>query len=189
MKTVTNFAITLAAVFLFAACGNPQKSAGSDAQDGNNHVPGEGHGAITEKSVAEVRLKDDKLNAVYQHYIHLTHALVKGDVPGAKLAANAIELGAKDLTNGASLATLVAKIGSAADINAQRTAFAELSTNFIERVKASGLSGGELFVSHCPMALNDEGAHWVSGTKEIRNPYFGESMLTCGSVKETIKSN
>lgn len=189
MKTVTNFVITLAAVTLFAACGNPQKSAGSNAYEGHNHAAGEGHGATTKKSVAAVSLNDDKLNAVYQHYIHLTNALVKGDVPEAKVAANAIELGSKDLTNGASLATLAAKIGSAADIDAQRIVFAELSANFIERLKGSGLDDGELFVSHCPMALNDEGAHWVSSTKEIRNPYFGESMLTCGSVKETIASN
>ncbi len=104
----------------------------------------------------------------------------------AKVAANAIELGSKELSNGASLATIVAKIGSAADIDAQRIAFAELSTNFIERVKASGLSSGELYVDYCPMALNDKGASWLSSQKEIKNPYFGENMLTCGDVKETI---
>jgi len=54
-------------------------------------------------------------------------------------------------------------------------------------VKDSGLESGELYVAHCPMALNDKGASWVSNSKEIRNPYFGESMLTCGSVKETLK--
>lgn len=186
MKTVTNFVITLAAVTLLAACGNSQKNANADAHDGHNHAAGEGHAAPTQKSSATVSLKDDKLNAVYQHYVHLTNALVKGDVAEAKVAANAIELGSKELSNGTSLATIVAKIGSAADIDAQRIAFAELSTNFIERVKASGLSSGELYVDYCPMALNDKGASWLSSEKEIKNPYFGENMLTCGDVKETI---
>jgi len=186
MKTVTNFVITLAAVTLFAACGNPQKTESADAHEGHNHAAGEGHGATTEATTSSVSLKDDKLNAVYQHYVHLTNALVKGDVAEAKVAANAIELGSKALTNGAALATLVAKIGSAADIDAQRVVFAELSTNFIERVKASGLNSGEVYVEYCPMALNDKGASWLSNQKEIKNPYFGESMLTCGDIKETI---
>lgn len=187
MRTVTNFVITLAAITIFAACGNTQKQAETDPHAGHNHAPGEGHGSTTEKSASAVSLKDDKLNAVYQHYVHLTNALVKGDVAEAKVAANAIELGSKELTNGAALATLVAKIGSAADIDAQRVVFAALSTNFIERVKASGLNSGEVYVEYCPMALNDKGASWLSNQKEIKNPYFGESMLTCGEVKETIK--
>ncbi|NRF40903.1 DUF3347 domain-containing protein [Pedobacter foliorum] len=186
MKTVINFVITLAAVTLFAACGNPQKTESADAHEGHNHAAGEGHGAATEASASTVSLKDDKLNAVYQHYVHLTNALVKGDVAEAKVAANAIELGSKELTNGASLATLVTKIGSAADIDAQRVVFADLSTDFIERVKASGLNSGEVYVEYCPMALNDKGASWLSNQKEIKNPYFGESMLTCGDIKETI---
>ena len=35
--------------------------------------------------------------------------------------------------------------------------------------------------------LNDpKGGDWLSGEKEIRNPYFGDKMLTCGFVKTTI---
>jgi len=185
MKTVINLVITLVAATLFAACSNPQKTANTDSHEGHSHAAGEEHS--TEKNAVAVILKDDKLNAVYQHYVHLTNALVKGDVAEAKVAANAIELGAKDLTSGASLVALVTKIESAADIDAQRIAYADLSTNFIERVKASGLSSGELYVDYCPMALNDKGASWLSNQKEIKNPYFGENMLTCGDVKETIK--
>jgi Cu(I)/Ag(I) efflux system membrane fusion protein len=37
------------------------------------------------------------------------------------------------------------------------------------------------------MAKNQEGARWISREKEIRNPYFGEKMLKCGSVVDLIK--
>jgi Cu(I)/Ag(I) efflux system membrane fusion protein len=37
------------------------------------------------------------------------------------------------------------------------------------------------------MADNNKGANWLSTEEEIRNPYFGEAMLTCGEVKSTIK--
>ncbi|NNC61403.1 MAG: DUF3347 domain-containing protein, partial [Eudoraea sp.] len=36
---------------------------------------------------------------------------------------------------------------------------------------------------HCPMANSNKGADWLSSSKEIRNPYYGEAMLTCGSVR------
>jgi Cu(I)/Ag(I) efflux system membrane fusion protein len=37
------------------------------------------------------------------------------------------------------------------------------------------------------MALNDKGAYWLSEFEEIRNPYFGDAMLTCGEVVETYR--
>jgi Cu(I)/Ag(I) efflux system membrane fusion protein len=37
------------------------------------------------------------------------------------------------------------------------------------------------------MAFNDKGAYWLSDKEAIRNPYFGDKMLTCGSVEETLR--
>lgn len=187
MKTISNFVITLAAVTLFAACGNSQQPSEADPHAGHNHAPGEGHAAPAEKTTGRVQIKDDKLNAVYQHYIHLTTALVNGDMAEAKVAASAVELGAKALDNSAALTATAAKIAAAPNIDIQRTLFAQLSNDFIARVKRSGLTAGEVYVEYCPMALNDKGAFWLSNQKEIRNPYFGESMMTCGEVKETLK--
>ncbi len=179
--------MTLAAVTLFAACGNTKQPTGADPHAAHNHTSGEGQAAVVGKTDGAVHIKDDKLNAVYQHYSHLTTALVNADLADAKIAAIAIELGAKVLANSASLTATAAKIAAATDINTQRTLFAELSNDFITRVKSSGLTAGEVYVEYCPMALNDKGASWLSNQKEIRNPYFGESMMTCGEVKETIK--
>lgn len=187
MNKFTNFMITIAAVTLFAACGNNQQPAATDPHAGHNHAPGEGHGEPATTAAAEVSLKDDQLNAVYQHYLHLTNALVNGDLGEAKVAASAMELGAKTLNEGTALVNLAAKITAATDIEVQRTVFSDLSNDFISRVKASGLNTGEVYVEYCPMALNDKGASWLSNKKEIRNPYFGESMMTCGELKETIK--
>src|SRR5664280_1366751 len=36
------------------------------------------------------------------------------------------------------------------------------------------------FVVTCPMAQAD----WLQRTKEIRNPYLGREMLSCGRIKE-----
>jgi Cu(I)/Ag(I) efflux system membrane fusion protein len=37
------------------------------------------------------------------------------------------------------------------------------------------------------MAFDNKGAYWLSETKEIRNPYFGDKMMTCGEVKKEFK--
>ena len=42
------------------------------------------------------------------------------------------------------------------------------------------------YYQFCPKARNAKGAYWLSETKDIRNPYFGESMRTCDETKETM---
>jgi hypothetical protein len=37
------------------------------------------------------------------------------------------------------------------------------------------------------MVNNNQGAFWLSNEKEIKNPYFGDMMLKCGSIKETLQ--
>jgi hypothetical protein len=37
------------------------------------------------------------------------------------------------------------------------------------------------------MYNNNKGAIWLSETKEIKNPYLGKDMDTCGSAKEELK--
>jgi hypothetical protein len=79
------------------------------------------------------------------------------------------------------------EIQASTDIEAQRKAFSSLSDNLYKSVKAFGLGGTEAFYDYCPMAFNNEGAYWLSDQQQIKNPYFGDKMLTCGSVKEKLK--
>ncbi|PID69752.1 MAG: hypothetical protein CR989_00130 [Flavobacteriales bacterium] len=36
------------------------------------------------------------------------------------------------------------------------------------------------------MANNDKGAVWLSHSTEVLNPYYGDKMLKCGLVVDTI---
>ena len=67
----------------------------------------------------------------------------------------------------------------------QRKDFEKLTTT-LEPILRNSIMSGEIYKQYCPMAFNDKGAYWISETKEIRNPYFGEKMLKCGSTKDTI---
>ena len=181
IKTTMPFA---AALILVACGGNETKEANHDSHNTTETATEQPTPSSTGGAVA---LKDQDLNAVYQHYIHLSTALTNGDVAEAKVASNAIEAGAKEMQGGSTIASSAASITAASDIEAQRTAFQKLSNEMITQIKKSGVSSGEVYVEYCPMAFNDKGASWLSSSKEIRNPYFGDKMLNCGEVTETLK--
>lgn len=189
MTKLLKVSILVLAVVFLAACGADN---GRKSENGKDSVAHD-HAAVKEASApatapaTTVQLKDDKLNAVYQQYALLTTALTNGDVAAAKIAGNAIAVGAKEVAGGAAIAAAAANITAAADIEAQRTLFAGLSNDFISLVKKSGLNSGALYVDFCAMAMNDKGASWLSAGKEIKNPYFGDKMMTCGNVTETIQ--
>ncbi|MBK5269771.1 MAG: DUF3347 domain-containing protein [Bacteroidia bacterium] len=73
---------------------------------------------------------------------------------------------------------------SKSKIDHQRDHFSMMSNDMYDMVKAFG-AGMTLYHDHCPMYK--DGSMWLSETKEIRNPYYGEKMMTCGSVKEMFQ--
>ncbi len=76
---------------------------------------------------------------------------------------------------------------NAENIDALRAAFIDLSEHLVEAGKVVSPLDVPLYVLRCPMANNNEGARWLSLENEVKNPYYGEMMLTCGSVIETIE--
>jgi hypothetical protein len=73
------------------------------------------------------------------------------------------------------------------NIEHQREHFALLSKDVYDLVKAFGDAGQPLYQDFCPMYDKGKGAIWLSETKDIKNPYYGKKMLTCGKLKEEIK--
>ncbi len=74
-------------------------------------------------------------------------------------------------------------LSSQSDLAKQRVAFAGLSLSMIDLFKIVSVKESSLYVDYCPMKK----AYWLSTEKTIRNPYYGNAMLSCGSIKETIK--
>ncbi len=80
-------------------------------------------------------------------------------------------------------------IQSTKNIESQRKAFVELSQKLSDVVNDFGIitmNRKPLYLEFCPMANNDKGAYWLSYDKEIKNPYFGEQMLSCGEIIKTF---
>lgn len=179
MKTVKISILLWGLTLIVASCDNGWF--GTEDHDGHVHKTGS-----AKTPGVPVKLKDDNLNATYQQYWHLEDALITGNMTEAKIAALAFEAGARQIRNGAAMAAEAGRIIEAGNIERQRVIFASLSSEFIALLKKTGLDSGKLYILHCPMALHDKGAYWLSSSKEIRNPYYGENMLNCGSVKEAV---
>lgn len=127
-------------------------------------------------------------------YYGLKDALVASDAGKAKTQAATLssalaKLEANKLSVADQRALTIAKtkaaaISKATEVEGQREAFELLSTSMIALTKAT--KPAKAYVQFCPMAAGGKGASWLSDKREIRNPYYGDKMLKCGSVKEEI---
>lgn len=68
-------------------------------------------------------------------------------------------------------------LGSIENMEQLREGFFEWTESLLE--KAFPFPVYEL---SCPMAFNNDGANWLSRSRQIKNPYFGSQMLECGTV-------
>lgn len=141
------------------------------------------------------------LNPLFDEYIRLKDAFVEDDLEKAKAIAstlleeldkinmNVFEGKAHNLwmQYHNEIKKSLKTIKAVENIGEGRKGFKNLSDQFIIMVKSFGSIGQTLYIQQCPMANTNKGADWISNKKEIKNPYFGESMLTCGEIIQTIK--
>jgi len=154
---------------------------------------------------AKINLSMDftmQLNKVFDQYIVLKDALVLTDAVKTKQAAQKVQqalakVDMKLLKGDAhvqwmeilgNLDKQIKLIVSSGNIEDQRKAFSGFSDQFYNAVKNFGLMGKTAYYQFCPMANNNKGAYWLSESKTIRNPYFGDEMMTCGETEETLKN-
>ncbi|EIJ37522.1 MULTISPECIES: efflux RND transporter periplasmic adaptor subunit [Flavobacteriaceae] len=143
----------------------------------------------------------NQLEQVFDDYILLKDALVNDDTKGAQQAGEQINQSLKKvdmkllsdkkahnhwMTIQKELKSSANAIENSSDIAAQRGHFKHLSAHMISGVQLFGVNQN-VYIQFCPMANNNKGAYWISLEEEVRNPYYGEAMLTCGEVKATLK--
>ena len=134
---------------------------------------------------------------VIASYLELKNALTNDDGDSAAVSAGRLftalgEMPADSLASrhaaGAKyhekLSHEALQIKNADDIDAQREHFKKLSVDMYAMLKSLEIKNVDLYYDYCPMAK----AYWVSEKENIVNPYLGQSMPTCGSVKDTIRA-
>lgn len=143
----------------------------------------------------------DVVNAYYQ----LKDALVATNAAGARAATqkltaetDSLQYIVSDSTFGGNYETLIPlfdmmrayadsiRLVQADDVDKMRVYFEEVDNGLFRLLRVTGLKNAGIYRQFCPMALNDKGAFWLSNDRDIRNPYFGNKMLTCGELRDSL---
>lgn len=134
-----------------------------------------------------LRLENPAHEILLEPYWQLQAALVESNAFGARKAALLLEEAARQVKTKQVIAEKAAAILQESDLEKQRVHFSTISQELIQLVESEGIRQGAAYVAFCPMAMEDKGAYWLTQEKEVINPYFGASMLTCGSIEKTLE--
>lgn len=124
----------------------------------------------------------DAMKAIVGSYLEIQVKLAADKIDGVKPAAQEIgDQAARMGTAGEAIVKSAKAVENAADLKATRLAFGDLSDAVIAAGKAEGWKDvPAVKIAYCPMAKKS----WVQTEAEIRNPYYGSAMLTCGAFRK-----
>ncbi|MFA5820030.1 MAG: DUF3347 domain-containing protein [Bacteroidales bacterium] len=193
--------LAIAATTLAACNNNSNKSTESQNVSNNTHAISQTDNAtITTSSVADAK-NTVSIKEIVSTYLQLKNALTKDNSTDAATAGTTLEAAFKNFDKTALTAAQKKTFEDVEDdarehaehigknggnIIHQREHFEILSKDMYDLVKTFG-GGQVLFKVFCPMYNNGKGAFWLSETKEIKNPYMGKAMPTCGTIQEELR--
>lgn len=134
-------------------------------------------------SLMSVTAYSQNSESILNQYLKVKEALIKTDNKAANEHAVSLQksieitdsFGEKE-----SLLKAVQKMVKATDIEKQRIAFADVSVIMWKMVKNNSEIKDAVYYQYCPMKK----MYWLSKEDEIKNPYYGSKMLTCGNVSD-----
>jgi hypothetical protein len=173
------------------------------------HEQHESHAASMEAESTDEELPDysevddsfkAQINDLTDNYFIIKDALVQTNAEETRAAAESWLASAEAISAGvlndseavffndhlSALKKSVQSMATSEDVEKQREEFFNVSNGTYSLIKAFKAKATDVYFQFCPMAFNNTGAGWLSNQKEIRNPYFGDKMLKCGKVKETL---
>jgi len=151
--------------------------------------------------IATSRDFQSELAAAWERYLAIQEELAADQFSAAKEAVDLLENALADVNDSqltgrakqvwererASLEKRIATLREAQDIQAMRAAFKPLSEEIGVVAKSFGFGDSvPVFELHCPMAFQNQGAVWYQASDQVRNPYFGSSMLKCADRVEKV---
>ncbi|SFZ94778.1 Protein of unknown function [Flaviramulus basaltis] len=173
--------------------GHHDEEATHDNSDG--HHDGDSAEMTSEaRDIAVSTQKNGATSAIIDAYFQIKNALVTDSKENAAKGGTALlaafsKFDMKTLTDGtrqeymeiAESAKEQAEHIVENPIDHQREHFETLSTDINDLITLLG-TDKTLYLDYCPMKK----VSWLSETKDIKNPFYGSEMLTCGNVKKQI---
>lgn len=136
----------------------------------------------------------NELAAVWERYLAIQKELAADEFDQAKQALVSFESSVAAIDDSmleghaqhlwmrerANLDKLIEGLNSADAIEKMRSRFKPLSEEIGVLAKSFGFGeAGPIYEIHCPMAFEGKGAFWYQANDQVRNPYYGASMLKC----------
>lgn len=198
-EIVSNGTFTVDAAVQLSGRPSMMNPEGASTGSGHDHgkMPMAQTGSMKIEVSKEVR---SELENVVNHYLILKDALVKDNLDIAKKEALTLEKLIKKADGlkfspeakiswdklSAQLKQRSTQLSEAKNIEEIRAGFDEFSAEMIMLATIFQPTSKKLYIQHCPMADNDRGADWLSLSPDVKNPYYGSAMLSCGEIKKEI---
>ena len=208
-EIVTNGTFTVDAAAQLQGKKSMMNKAGGRTMTGHEGHLGMQENVVSDNSSAMMNLPAGKAGMEFSEsfneqfemglpvYLKLKDALVASDAKQTSMEAKAMmevlekidnsKLGNMEKAHFSKIIEMLKAIAVNQDIENQRTHFVILNENIVAIANNLNSLDDVLYVQQCPMANSNKGAVWLSAEEEIRNPYYGDAMLTCGSVIDSIK--
>lgn len=137
-------------------------------------------------------------------YYALKDALTAGDSVKVNAAATTLKLSAENLkvneidgdTTGTIRETAQSFTGTItgsatalaleSDLEAKRREFNMITDALWSLTRTVRYNAQKVYYLYCPMAFDNTGAYWLSASREVNNPYFGDKMKNCGEVADSL---
>jgi Cu(I)/Ag(I) efflux system membrane fusion protein len=198
-EIVVNGTFSVDAAAQLAGKPSMMNPTGGKVNTGHNH----GGGSMEQSQVMESKSispeAQSTLAGILDAYLALKNDLVNDDYSKSEKSMKAFQNSLSRINmslfkgdnhniwmkHSSALEKLTKNFLAAEDIGSARDVFILISEQMI-MVAKSFPPNKELFVQYCPMADRNNGARWLSESKVVKNPYFGEAMLKCGEVTEEL---
>ncbi|HEA23676.1 MAG TPA: DUF3347 domain-containing protein [Pricia antarctica] len=200
----TKVSTGILAIALVTLTATSCKDAKKEHDNGDGHHSdmegGEGHdeAGMDSNGMMDSGQKTSKSDMLVANYLDLKNALVADDENAAAKAGgimvsdfNNFDTASFGSDEQQELKDIIedakehAEHISESPIGHQREHFDVLSKDMIDLIAITGTEE-KLYQDFCPMYNDNKGAQWLSATKEIKNPYYGAKMMSCGSVQKEI---
>lgn len=124
----------------------------------------------------------DSLRSIVESYVAIQVQLAADKIDDVKGPARSITAQAATMgKEGEDIARAANSLHSATDLKSARDAFGALTDAVMAAGKAQGWKGVEgVRLAFCPMVKRS----WLQKEEQIRNPYYGSGMLSCGEFKK-----
>lgn len=180
MKKINSVLMMVAATLLFAFVASCNGTTDKEPDDQMN-MSGD---RMNEMGGGNMDEGQQATSPVVAAYMDIKNALVKDDSQAAQKAAT-VMMNEEEVNH--EMKNHLDMIAGSSDLKQQRKYFSQLSNDLYGMAKNRKITDkATLYWNHCPMAMNGEGANWLSMSEKISNPYMGQKMPGCGSVKETL---